>query len=771
MTEYSNMPIFAMRGNFFFPNVRAKVEIAREISRNAFRFGIDHGRKIFLVSQIDPDRADVPAETDLYTVGVIAKITSIGSATAEKFEIMVSTLEAARITRFNASPDLLLADVETLDYYIVNKDDARALFDMTVGYIKQYAEVNTSAERIDPKTFTTPDGGVDYLAFTNVVGNELVTRLADRQRLLEENNLETRMEKICAYIIGELDIAAAEKRVANRVKKQIADGQKEYYLREQMKAISAELGEDANEKQEYLDRIKACGMPQDVAEKANKELSRLSRMSSTSPDAAVIRNYLDWLCDVPWTNETQDNADLALARKILDEDHYGLDKIKDRIVEYLAVMQLTHKLNGPILCFVGPPGVGKTSIVKSIARALGRKYLRVSLGGVRDEAEIRGHRKTYVGAMPGRIISNIRIAGTMNPVFLLDEIDKLASDFKGDPSSALLEVLDPEQNNAFRDNYLEIPFDLSKVIFITTANNPDAIPAPLYDRMEIIEMSGYTPEEKLQIAKKHLIGKQLKAHGISEDRLSFTDDGIEKIIYSYTRESGVRGLEKEIANVMRKVAVKIVSGEAQDKIVVTKDNVKEYLGVEKYLENEKPEHSEVGAATGLAWTAVGGEILTIEVSIVSGKGEILLTGHLGDVMKESARTAISYIHAHADDYDIPECAFKDKDIHIHVPEGAIPKDGPSAGITIATAVFSALTGKGVRNDVAMTGEITLRGKVLPIGGLKEKSLAAMRAGIKKVLIPVDNMKDLADIPESVKNGVKFIPVENVSEVFNIAIER
>lgn len=395
----------------------------------------------------------------------------------------------------------------------------------------------------------------------------------------------------------------------------------------------------------------------------------------------------------------------------------------------------------------------------------------MSLGGIRDEAEIRGHRKTYVGAMPGRIISNIRIAGTMNPVFLLDEIDKLASDFKGDPSSALLEVLDPEQNNAFRDNYLEIPFDLSKVIFITTANNPDAIPAPLYDRMEIIEMSGYTPEEKLQIAKKHLIGKQLKAHGISEDRLSFTDDGIEKIIYSYTRESGVRGLEKEIANVMRKVAVKIVSGEAQDKIVVTKDNVKEYLGVEKYLENEKPEHSEVGAATGLAWTAVGGEILTIEVSIVSGKGEILLTGHLGDVMKESARTAISYIHAHADDYDIPERAFKDKDIHIHVPEGAIPKDGPSAGITIATAVFSALTGKGVRNDVAMTGEITLRGKVLPIGGLKEKSLAAMRAGIKKVLIPVDNMKDLDDIPESVKNGVKFIPVENVSEVFKIAIER
>ena len=512
-------------------------------------------------------------------------------------------------------------------------------------------------------------------------------------------------------------------------------------------------------------------IPEESKKKLKKDIERNAKMPTSSPDYAISRNYFDFVFDLPWGIESEDNNDIENARKILDEDHYGLEKIKERILEFLAVRQLTDEKREPIICLVGPPGVGKTSIVKSIARALNRKYVRMSLGGIRDEAEIRGHRKTYVGAMPGRIISNIRIAGTMNPVFLLDEIDKLASDFKGDPSSALLEVLDPEQNNAFRDNYLEIPFDLSKVIFITTANNPDAIPAPLYDRMEIIEMSGYTPEEKLQIAKKHLIGKQLKAHGISEDRLSFTDDGIEKIIYSYTRESGVRGLEKEIANVMRKVAVKIVSGEAQDKIVVTKDNVKEYLGVEKYLENEKPEHSEVGAATGLAWTAVGGEILTIEVSIVSGKGEILLTGHLGDVMKESARTAISYIHAHADDYDIPEGAFKDKDIHIHVPEGAIPKDGPSAGITIATAVFSALTGKGVRNDVAMTGEITLRGKVLPIGGLKEKSLAAMRAGIKKVLIPVDNMKDLADIPESVKNGVKFIPVENVSEVFNIAIER
>lgn len=768
MTEYSNMPIFAMRGNFFFPNVRAKVEIAREISRNAFRFGIDHGRKIFLVSQIDPDRADVPAETDLYTVGVIAKITSIGSATAEKFEIMVSTLEAARITRFNASPDLLLADVETLDYYIVNKDDARALFDMTVGYIKQYAEVNTSAERIDPKTFTTPDGGVDYLAFTNVVGNELVTRLADRQRLLEENNLETRMEKICAYIIGELDIAAAEKRVANRVKKQIADGQKEYYLREQMKAISAELGEDANEKQEYLDRIKACGMPQDVAEKANKELSRLSRMSSTSPDAAVIRNYLDWLCDVPWTNETQDNADLALARKILDEDHYGLDKIKDRIVEYLAVMQLTHKLNGPILCFVGPPGVGKTSIVKSIARALGRKYLRVSLGGVRDEAEIRGHRRTYVGAIPGKIIYMMKQASCINPVLLLDEIDKMGKDNRGDPASAMLEVLDPEQNNTFTDHFLEVPYDLSKVLFVCTANATDDIPEPLLDRMEVIELSGYTELEKIEIANKFLLKKNLALHGIPDGVITISDRTYAKIVERYTGESGVRSLERMIAAICRKVALKLVEN-PDAKVEVTPDNLHEFLGTEKRKDEQGVIPDTVGSARGLAWTRIGGVTLSVDATLFAGKGDVQLTGNLGDVMKESARTAISLVKSLADKYGIDKSRFETTDIHIHVPEGAVPKDGPSAGVTMATVVMSAFSDIPVSGQVAMTGEITLRGKVLPIGGLREKALAAYRIGIKKVIIPKGNEIDLDEIPDEVKKVVEFVPVETVDEVFDNAL--
>ena len=768
MTEYSNMPIFAMRGNFFFPNVRAKVEIAREISRNAFRFGIDHGRKIFLVSQIDPDRADVPAETDLYTVGVIAKITSIGSATAEKFEIMVSTLEAARITRFNASPDLLLADVETLDYYIVNKDDARALFDMTVGYIKQYGEVNTAAERIDPKTFTTSDGGVDYLAFTNVVGNELVTRLADRQRLLEENNLETRMEKICAYIIGELDIAAAEKRVANRVKKQIADGQKEYYLREQMKAISAELGEDANEKQEYLDRIKACGMPQDVAEKANKELSRLSRMSSTSPDAAVIRNYLDWLCDVPWTNETQDNADLALARKILDEDHYGLDKIKDRIVEYLAVMQLTHKLNGPILCFVGPPGVGKTSIVKSIARALGRKYLRVSLGGVRDEAEIRGHRRTYVGAIPGKIIYMMKQAGCINPVLLLDEIDKMGKDNRGDPASAMLEVLDPEQNNTFTDHFLEVPYDLSKVLFVCTANATDDIPEPLLDRMEVIELSGYTELEKIEIANKFLLKKNLALHGIPDGVITISDRTYAKIVERYTGESGVRSLERMIAAICRKVALKLVAN-PDAKVEVTPDNLHEFLGTEKRKDEQGVIPDTVGSARGLAWTRIGGVTLSVDATLFAGKGDVQLTGNLGDVMKESARTAISLVKSLADKYGIDKSRFETTDIHIHVPEGAVPKDGPSAGVTMATVVMSAFSDIPVSGQVAMTGEITLRGKVLPIGGLREKALAAYRIGIKKVIIPKGNEIDLDEIPDEVKKVVEFVPVETVDEVFDNAL--
>lgn len=764
MQKNFDLPLIPLRGLTVFPNTTVNFDVGRKKSVAAVTDAVkNRNGKIILCRQINTDESN-PKPDGIYTVGVLARVVQVISNGGETLRIIVDGIKKVKVTGYVDNPDFFVASYEPMKELHARTVEAKAYRRKCMSVVEEHYFVG---ERATKDVYNILNETEEPVAFLYRAAH--LMDISDRQGFLEIDDVIDKYELLLDFLEDELEIAKVEKKINRKVRESIDKGQKEYYLREQIKAIQEELGDEDDD--DLLLKADKLPIPEESKKKLKKDIERNAKMPTSSPDYAISRNYFDFVFDLPWGIESEDNNDIENARKILDEDHYGLEKIKERILEFLAVRQLTDEKREPIICLVGPPGVGKTSIVKSIARALNRKYVRMSLGGIRDEAEIRGHRKTYVGAMPGRIISNIRIAGTMNPVFLLDEIDKLASDFKGDPSSALLEVLDPEQNNAFRDNYLEIPFDLSKVIFITTANNPDAIPAPLYDRMEIIEMSGYTPEEKLQIAKKHLIGKQLKAHGISEDRLSFTDDGIEKIIYSYTRESGVRGLEKEIANVMRKVAVKIVSGEAQDKIVVTKDNVKEYLGVDKYLENEKPEHSEVGAATGLAWTAVGGEILTIEVSIVSGKGEILLTGHLGDVMKESARTAISYIHAHADDYDIPERAFKDKDIHIHVPEGAIPKDGPSAGITIATAVFSALTGKGVRNDVAMTGEITLRGKVLPIGGLKEKSLAAMRAGIKKVLIPIDNMKDLADIPESVKNGVKFIPVENVSEVFNIAIER
>lgn len=764
MQKNFDLPLIPLRGLTVFPNTTVNFDVGRKKSVAAVTDAVkNRNGKIILCRQINTDESN-PKPDGIYTVGVLARVVQVISNGGETLRIIVDGIKKVKVTGYVDNPDFFVASYEPMKELHARTVEAKAYRRKCMSVVEEHYFVG---ERATKDVYNILNETEEPVAFLYRAAH--LMDISDRQGFLEIDDVIDKYELLLDFLEDELEIAKVEKKINRKVRESIDKGQKEYYLREQIKAIQEELGDEDDD--DLLLKADKLPIPEESKKKLKKDIERNAKMPTSSPDYAISRNYFDFVFDLPWGIESEDNNDIENARKILDEDHYGLEKIKERILEFLAVRQLTDEKREPIICLVGPPGVGKTSIVKSIARALNRKYVRMSLGGIRDEAEIRGHRKTYVGAMPGRIISNIRIAGTMNPVFLLDEIDKLASDFKGDPSSALLEVLDPEQNNAFRDNYLEIPFDLSKVIFITTANNPDAIPAPLYDRMEIIEMSGYTPEEKLQIAKKHLIGKQLKAHGISEDRLSFTDDGIEKIIYSYTRESGVRGLEKEIANVMRKVAVKIVSGEAQDKIVVTKDNVKEFLGVEKYLENEKPEHSEVGAATGLAWTAVGGEILTIEVSIVSGKGEILLTGHLGDVMKESARTAISYIHAHADDYDIPERAFKDKDIHIHVPEGAIPKDGPSAGITIATAVFSALTGKGVRNDVAMTGEITLRGKVLPIGGLKEKSLAAMRAGIKKVLIPIDNMKDLADIPESVKNGVKFIPVENVSEVFNIAIER
>lgn len=769
MTEYNNMPVLAMRGNFFFPNIRAKVEVARDISRNAIKYALENGGKFFMVSQLDSSKPNPTSIADLYSVGVLAEIASVESAGVDSTSIMARTFDTCKVKHWTFGNDIIFADVETLDFTCKQNNETRAMFEQTISYIKKLSEINKGFSKPDMSMFFV-GGQVDYIAFTNVVANEVVQRLSERQRILEETDIETRMELICAYVVAELDFANAEKRIANRVKQQVASGQKEYYLREQMKAISAELGEDANEKQDYLDKIKASGMSEEVAAKATKELNRLSKMSSTSPDAAVIRNYLDWLCDVPWNHETEDNKDLKKAREILDEDHYGLTKIKDRIVEYLAVMQLTGKLNGPILCFVGPPGVGKTSIVKSIARALGRKYLRVSLGGVRDEAEIRGHRRTYVGAIPGKIIYMMKQAGCVNPVLLLDEIDKMGKDNRGDPASAMLEVLDPEQNFSFTDHYLEVPYNLSKVLFVCTANATDDIPGPLLDRMEIIELSGYTELEKIAIAQKYLLKKNMELHGIPEGAIEISDETYAKIIERYTSESGVRSLEREIAAVCRKVALRLVE-DPNTKVVVTPNNLHEFLGVEKHRDEMGLVDDTVGTARGLAWTRVGGVTLNVDATLFQGKGEVQLTGNLGDVMKESARTAISLVKSMADSYGIDKDKFEHTDIHIHVPEGAIPKDGPSAGVTMATVVMSAFSGIPVSGKVAMTGEITLRGKVLPIGGLREKALAAYRLGISKVIIPAGNAIDLEDIPQEVKDSIQFVLAEDIKTVFDNALVR
>ena len=591
-----------------------------------------------------------------------------------------------------------------------------------------------------------------------------------KQQLLETANVVERLKLYERCLNDELEIAKLEKKISSMVRRSIDKNQKEYFLREQLKAIHTELGDDEQERDTLAQQIKDKHMPAEIEEKALKEIARMDKMPPSSPEYTVIRNYIDWLIDLPWTEETKDTENILDAKKILDEDHYGLEKVKTRITEYLAVLQLTKSMNAPILCFVGPPGVGKTSIAKSVARALGRKFVRMSLGGVKDEAEIRGHRRTYVGAMPGRIIYAMKQVGSINPVFLLDEIDKVSSDMRGDPASALLEVLDPEQNATFRDRFLEVPYDLSKVLFITTANTVDTIPAPLLDRMELIELNGYTLDEKREIAKRYLVPRKIEENGLKKELVEITDDAITAIIEGYTMEAGVRNLERQIGSVCRKIAVRYAENQEMEKQVVTADNLESLLGVRKFVRDySQLDGNEVGAATGLAWTSVGGTTLTIEVSCMPGKGEILLTGKLGDVMKESARAAISYIRAHADQYDIDAETFSNTDIHIHVPEGATPKDGPSAGITMATAILSAFTHKPVRKDIAMTGEITLRGKVLPIGGLKEKALAAHRAGIKNIIIPKENEKDEEEIPSNVREELNFIPAAEVDTVFHNAI--
>ena len=762
------LPLIALRGKVFFPKTLLNFDVGRPASISAVESAVKNNSEIFITSQ-KRAQIEAPKIDDMCKVGVIARIKQvIKIQNTGNMKLSVEAVCRARIKELISAKGHLTVSVEERPY-IAPEEGAEAEAYLRVAK-KAFYEFASADKRISKEMIATVESLVDPNEFIDNALSVVTFKEAEVQEILETDDTLTRLQAFKNLFERELEIAKIERKITAKVRGSIDKSQKEFYLREQLKAIHSELGEDPEEGEELVEKIKAKGLPKDVEEKALKEVSRLDKINPSSPDYSIILNYLDWIVDLPFNQSTVDTADLSKAKEILDKDHFGLEKVKERIVEYLAVLQLTKEIKGPILCFVGPPGVGKTSVATSIARALNRKFVRMSLGGVKDEAEIRGHRKTYVGAMPGRSIYGLKNAGSDNPVFLLDEIDKLSSDIHGDPASALLEVLDPEQNVTFRDRYLEVPFDLSKVMFITTANTVDTIPYPLLDRMEIIELTGYTNEEKLQIAKQYLIPKQLKNNGLTDKKLEITDDGIAEIIRGYTMEAGVRNLEREIGSVVRKVATKVAEKPRTKKQTVTAKDVDKYLGVRKHLRDITLDKDEVGACTGLAWTSVGGTTLTIEVGLMKGKGEILLTGKLGDVMKESARAAISYIRAHANTYGIEESAFENTDIHVHVPEGATPKDGPSAGITMATAILSAFTDKPVKKSVAMTGEITLRGKVLPIGGLKEKALAAYRQGITDVIIPAANKKDLAEIPKEIRKMINFIAVEDVSDVFKKAIK-
>ena len=759
------LPVVALRGRVVFPSVSVSFDVGRLISLTAVQMAADTDSRLFVVAQKNAEKSDVTPD-DIYDVGTVVRIKQITKLPGNNVRISAEGLYRAAVRTVEYVDNTLVADVNELKSITSDQTLEEAYLRTSRDLVR---ELFSDGNRISKENLQAIEAASDADGFVNITAHNLNVKTDVKQQLLSCNRVVERLRLMDKVLNDELEISRLERKINSMVRASIDKNQKEYYLREQLKAIHTELGDDEEERDELERRIKAKQMPQEVEEKALKELSRMSRMQTSSPDYNVLRMYLDWLLDIPWNEKTEDTESLSDAVKILNEDHYGLDKIKERITEYLAVLKLTNGLNAPILCLVGPPGVGKTSIASSIARSLGRKFVRMSLGGVKDESEIRGHRKTYIGALPGRIIAGLKNAGSANPVFLLDEIDKLSSDMRGDPASALLEVLDPAQNSTFRDRYLEVPYDLSKVLFITTANSVDTIPRPLLDRMELIELGGYTAEEKREIAKRYLVPKKRAANGLEEGQLSFDDGALDEIINGYTMEAGVRHLEREIDAVCRKAAVRTAEGNT-DIITVTAATVQEMLGARRYERDAAAlGGDEVGAATGLAWTAVGGTTLTIEVSAMHGKGDILLTGKLGDVMKESARAAISYIRANCSQYGIAGSVFETTDIHIHVPEGATPKDGPSAGITMATAILSAFTKKPVRKSVAMTGEITLRGKVLPIGGLKEKALAAYRTGITQVIIPADNKKDLEEVPESVRGRIDFVPVTEVDTVFKAAI--
>lgn len=760
-------PLVALRGKVLFPKTLLNFDVGRPASIAAVDYAVKNGSKIFIAPQKNVF-VDNPKKSDICTVGVIAEIKQIIKIQNNgTMKVSVEAVCRAKIIGFSDTKNFFTVTAEEKPYIPPeNEAEAEAYFRVAKNAFYEYAVMD---KRISKEMISAVTEIKDVNEFMDNAVSVVAFKETDVQKILETDDTLARLREFENLFNRELEISKIERKITAKVRQSIDKSQKEFYLREQLKAIHDELGDGVDELEELTRQIKEKGLPSEAEEKALKEISRLDKINPSSPDYSIILNYLDWIKDLPFGKSTVDTEDLKTAKEILDKDHFGLEKVKQRIVEYLAVLQLTKRISGPILCFVGPPGVGKTSVANSIARALGRRFVRMSLGGVKDEAEIRGHRKTYVGAMPGRIISGLKNAGSDNPVFLLDEIDKLSSDIHGDPASALLEVLDPEQNTTFRDRYLEVPFDLSKVMFITTANTVDTIPYPLLDRMEIIELTGYTSEEKLQIAKRYLVPKQLEKNGLTEKKIEITDAAIEDIIKSYTMEAGVRNLEREIASVIRKIAVKVAEKPRLKKQTVDQAALENLLGAKKHARDIALDKDAVGACTGLAWTSVGGTTLTIEVGLMHGKGEILLTGKLGDVMKESARAAISYIRANAERYGISDDAFEKTDIHIHVPEGATPKDGPSAGITMATAILSAFTKKPVKKSVAMTGEITLRGKVLAIGGLKEKALAAYRLGIKEVIIPSENQKDLEEIPQEIRKEMNFIPANDVDEVFGRAI--
>jgi ATP-dependent proteinase. Serine peptidase. MEROPS family S16 len=761
-------PLLPLRGILIFPTTVLHLDVGREKSVHALEQAMIKEHLIFLAAQKDMT-IDEPGDGDVYRMGTLCRIKQMLKLPNGTIRVLVEGLKRGRIEKFIHEPDHVDVLVEIFDYEEVKDAEEEALMRTMLDFFGQYIRIS---KRISAETFATVQDIEEPGRMADIIASHLPLKLKEKQGLLEMIDVKERMNRIITLLNNEKEVIQLEKKIGQRVRRSMERTQKEYFLREQMKAIQKELGEKEGKDEEIeklRKEIERAGMPEEVRKTALKELERYEKVPSTSAESTVIRNYLDWLLALPWSKETRDDIDIRKAEKILNEDHYGLQKVKERVLEFLAVHQLTHSIKGPILCLVGPPGVGKTSLAQSIARSLGRNFVRVSLGGVRDESEIRGHRRTYVGAMPGRIIQGMKKAGTINPVFLLDEIDKMSSDFRGDPSAALLEVLDPEQNRNFSDHYIEEPYDLSKVMFIATANDLNGIPLPLRDRMEIIPIAGYTELEKLAIAKYYLIPKKIKEHGLLPTQLQFRDGAVIAMIRYYTREAGVRNLERQIAAICRKTARIITSGERK-RVIVTENNLEQFLGKKLFRFGRKELKDEVGVATGLAYTLYGGDTLQIEVALAPGKGKLVLTGKLGDVMKESAQAAFSYVRSRAELLGIDPNFHEKYDIHIHVPEGAVPKDGPSAGVTITTALVSALTGKPVRAEVGMTGEMTLRGRVLEIGGLKEKMLSAHRAGLSKILFPKENEKDLDDIPDSVKNDLELIPVTHIDEVLRHAIK-